>query len=87
MKAGEFAVGKMRFHVPGAMVKRIDRQPDRRVAVLADGCVADLATVRGECVFRMCDIRVEQLGWLALRRYIQYILVNPEMELVAVCVE
>ncbi len=86
-KGGEFAVGAMRFHVADVMVREIDSRPDRCAAVLADGRVADLATVTGECVFRADDIRIEQLGWLTLRRYVQYILLNPKQGLVAVRVE
>ena len=87
MKNGEFVVGKMRFHVPSEMVRCIDRTPARRKAELVDGSKTDLAKINGECIFQLDKIRVEQLGWLSLRRYVQYILVNEREKLVAVSVQ
>ena len=57
------------------------------LARMADGTTVDLATLQGEAVFKLDDIRVEQLGWLSAWRTVEYILVNQKDWLVAVCVE
>lgn len=85
-KDGEFKLGNMAFFVPADMAEAVSLQGGKRLAKTADGVVVDLATLEGEAVFRLDDIRVEQLGWLSAWRTVEYILVNQKEWLVAVCV-
>ena len=86
-KDGEFKLGNMAFFVPAGMASEIALYGEKRLAKMADGTTVDLATLQGEAVFRLDDIRVEQLGWLSAWRTLEYILVNQKEWLVAVCVE
>ena len=84
---GEFKLGNMAFFVPASMTGEMTVCDERRMAKMADGTIVDLANLQGEVVFRLDDIRVEQLGWLSAWRTVEYILVNQKEWLVAVCVE
>ena len=86
-KDGEFRLGNMAFFVPASMAGDVTLYDEKRLARMADGTTVDLATLQGEAVFKLDDIRVEQLGWLSAWRTVEYILVNQKDWLVAVCVE
>jgi len=86
-KDGEIQLGNMTFFVPSGMAGEVTLCSEKRLAKMADGTVVDLAELQGEAVFKLDDIRVEQLGWLFAWRTVEYILVNQKQWLVAVCVE
>ena len=76
----------MTFHIPGEMLKIIDKSREKREIVLLDGRKEDLADIRGEFVCPSDGIRITQLGWLSMRRNVDYIIVRAKEGQVAVSV-